>query len=376
VDLAGLPELEVGGLPDADARVLLSSALAGPLDAQVAGLIVAETGGNPLALLELPRGLTPLQLAGGFGLPFAAPLPSRSEDSFARQLEALPDPTRRLLLVAAADPSGDPVLVRRAAGRRGIPAQAAGPAVEAGLLEFRAHVWFRHRLLRSAAYRSASPQDRQAVHLALTEVTDPRIDPDRRAWHRAKAAAGPDEQVAAELEGSAGRAQARGGLAAAAAFLERAVALTADPARRTERALAAVQASLQAGAFGQALELLVTAEAGPADELQAGRADLLRGQVTFVSGLGSDAAPLLLKAAKRLEPLDLGLARETYLSAWMAALFAGRLAGAGDLLEVSRAARALLAPADPSRPVDLILDGLARLVTDGPPPRHRRCGTW
>jgi len=376
VDLAGLPELEVGGLPDADARALLSSALAGPLDAQVAGLIVSETGGNPLALLELPRGLTPLQLAGGFGLPIAAPLPSRIEDSLRRQLDALPEPTRRLLLVAAADPSGDPVLVRRAAGRLGIPAQAAGPAVEAGLLEFRGHVWFRHSLLRSAAYRSASPQDRQAVHLALAEVTDPRIDPDRRAWHRAKAAAGPDEQVAAELEGSAGRAQARGGLAAAAAFLERAVALTADPARRTERALAAVQASLQAGAFGQALELLVTAEAGPADELQAGRADLLRGQVTFVSGLGSDAAPLLLKAAKRLEPLDLELARETYLSAWMAALFAGRLAGAGDLLEVSRAARALLAPADPSRPVDLILDGLARLVTDGPPPRHRRCGTW
>ena len=238
--------------------------------------------------------------------------------------------------------------------------------MEAGLLEFRAHVWFRHPLVRPAVYRSASPQDRQAVHLTLAEVTDPRIDPDRRAWHRAKAAAGPDEQVAAELESSAGRAQARGGLAAAAAFLERAVVLTADPARRTERALAAAQASLQAGAFGKALELLATAEAGPADELQAGRADLLRGQATFVSGLGSDAPPLLFKAARRLEPLDLGLARETYLSAWMAAMFAGRLAGAGDLLEVSRAARALPAPADPPRPVDLILDGLAVLVTDGP----------
>ena len=193
------------GLPHADARALLSSALAGPLDARVADLIVSETGGNPLALLELPRGLTPLELAGGFGLPFAAPLPGRIEDSFARQLEALPDPTGRLLLMAAADPSGDPVLVRRAAGRLGIPAQAAGPAVEAGLLEFRAHVWFGHPLVRSAACRSASPQDRQAVHLALAEVTDPRIDPDRRAWHRAKAAAGPDEEVAAELESSAGR---------------------------------------------------------------------------------------------------------------------------------------------------------------------------
>jgi DNA-binding CsgD family transcriptional regulator/tetratricopeptide (TPR) repeat protein len=365
-ELTGLRELTVAGLPDADARALLESALAGPLDARVADLIVSETGGNPLALLELLRGLTPVQLAGGFGLPFATPLPSRIEDSFRRQLDALPDPTRRLMLVAAADPSGDPVLVRRAAGRLGIPAPAAGPAVEAGLLEFRAHVWFRHPLVRSAAYRSASPQDRQEVHLALAEVTDLRIDPDRRAWHRARAAAAPDEEVAAELESSAGRAQARGGLAAAAAFLERAVMLTADPARRTERALAAAQASLQAGACGKARELLVMAEAGPLDELQAGRADLLHGQATFVSGLGSDAPPLLLKAAKRLEQLDLGLARETYLSAWMAAMFAGRLAGAGDLLEVSRAARALPSPADPPRPADLILDGLALLVTDGP----------
>jgi DNA-binding CsgD family transcriptional regulator len=365
-ELTGLRELTVAGLPDADARALLESALPGPLDARVRDLIVSETGGNPLALLELPRGLTPAQLAGGFGLPLATPLPSRIEDSFRRQLDALPDLTRRLMLVAAADPSGDPVLVRRAAGRLGIPAPAAGPAVEAGLLEFRSHVWFRHPLLRSAAYRSASPQDRQEVHLALAEVTDLRIDPDRRAWHRARAAAAPDEEVAAELESSAGRAQARGGLAAAAAFLERAVVLTADPARRTERALAAAQASLQAGAFGKALELLVMAEAGPLDELQAGRADVLRGQATFVSGLGSDAPPLLFKAAKRLEQLDLGLARETYLSAWMAAMFAGRLAGAGDLLEVSRAARALPAAADPPRPVDLILDGLALLVTDGP----------
>jgi len=364
-ELTGLRELTVAGLPDDDARALLESALAGPLDARVRDLIVSEAGGNPLALLELPHGLTPAQMAGGFGLPLSAPLPSRIEDSFRQQLDALPDPAQRLLLVAAADPSGDPVLIRRAAGRLGIPAQAAGPAVEAGLLEFRAHVWFRHPLVRSAAYRSASPQDRQEVHLALAEVIDPRIDPDRRAWHRAKAAAGPDEEVAKELESSVGRAQARGGLAAAAAFLERAVALTADPARRTERALAAAQASLQAGAFGKALELLVMAEAGPLDELQAGRADLLRGQATFVSGLGSDAPPLLLKAAKRLEQLDLGLARETYLSAWMAAMFAGRLAGAGDLLEVSRAARALPAPAHPPRPVDLILDGLARLVTDG-----------
>ena len=274
-ELAGLPELEVGGLGESDARALLESALAGPLDARVRDLIVAETRGNPLALLELPRGLTPTQLAGGFGLPFAAPLPSRIEDSFGRQLAALPDQTRRLLLLAAADGSGDPSLVWRAAGRLGIPVQAAAPAVEAGLVEFGSRVRFWHPLVRSAAYRSASLPERQEVHRTLAEITDSQADPDRRAWHRAKAAAGPDEEVAAELELSAGRAQARGGLAAAAAFLERSVLLTADPARHAERTLAAVQASMQAGAFGKALELLGTAEAGPLDELASARTDLL-----------------------------------------------------------------------------------------------------
>jgi DNA-binding CsgD family transcriptional regulator len=365
-ELAGLPELEVGGLPERDARALLESALPGPLDERVRDLIVAETQGNPLALLELPRGLSPTELAGGFGLPGAAPLPGRIEESFRRQLAALPAQTRQLLLVAAAEPYGDLPLVWRAAGRLGIGIQAAAPAVDAGLVEFGARVRFRHPLLRAASYRAASVADRQAVHATLAEVTDPAAEPDRRAWHRAKAAAGPDEEVAAELERSAGRAQARGGLAAAAAFLERAALLSIDPARRAGRTLAAAQASLQAGAFGTALELLAAAEAGPLDELQSARADLLRGEIVFASGLGSDAPPLLLKAAKRLEPLDTELARETYLGAWGAALFVGPLAGAGDLLEVSQAARALPAPADPPRPVDLLLDGLTLLVTDGP----------
>ena len=364
-ELAGLPELEVGGLPEGDARALLESALSGPIDTRVRDLIVAETQGNPLALLELPRGLTPTELAGGFGLPAAAPLPGRIEDSFRRQLETLPTPARRLLLVAAAEPYGDLPLVWRAAERLGIGVGAATPALDAGLVEFGARVRFRHPLLRSAAYRAATVADRQAVHAALAEVTDPVAEPDRRAWHRAKAAAGPDEEVAAELERSAGRAQARGGLAAAAAFLERSVLLTVDPARRAGRTLAAAQASLQAGAFGPALELLATVQAGPLDELQSARADLLHGEIVFASGLSSDAAPLLLKAAKRLEPLDPGLARETYLAAWMAALFAGKLAGAGDLPEVCRAVRAMRPPADP-RPVDLALEGLTRLVTDGP----------
>jgi tetratricopeptide (TPR) repeat protein len=365
-ELAGLPELVVEGLREEDARVLLDSALTGSLDARVRDQIVAETRGNPLALLELPRGLTPGELAGGFGLPSARPLDARIEDSFRRQLDALPAQTRRLLQLAAADPSGDPSLVWRAAGRLGIPVQAGAPAAEAGLAEFAVRVRFRHPLLRSAAYRSASFPERQEMHRALAEATDATADPDRRAWHRAAAAAGPDEEVAAELERSAGRAQARGGLAAAAAFWERAVVLSVDPGRRAGRTLAAAQANLQAGAFDKALELAVTAEAGPLDEFASARADLLRGQIAFASGLGSDAPPLLLKAAKRLEPLDPGLARETYLDAWHAAMFAGHLAGAGDLMEVSRAARALPPPPHPPRPVDLLLDGLALLITDGP----------
>jgi hypothetical protein len=211
--LTGLPELVVEGLRDGDARALLESALAGPLDERVRDLIIAETRGNPLALLELPRGLTPAELAGEFGLPGAAPLAGQIEDSFTRQLGALPDQARRLLQLAAADPSGDRALVWRAAGRLGIPVQAGAPAVEEGLVDFGGRVRFRHPLARSAAYRSAPFADRQQMHAALAEVTDPIADPDRRAWHRAHAALGPDEGVAAELERSAGRAGAGAGRA-------------------------------------------------------------------------------------------------------------------------------------------------------------------
>jgi DNA-binding CsgD family transcriptional regulator/tetratricopeptide (TPR) repeat protein len=364
-ELAGLPELDVGGLGEEDARALLDSALAGPLDAQVRDLIIAETRGNPLALLELPRGLTPADLAGGFGLPGAVPLTGRIEDSFRRQLDALPDQARRLLQLAAADPSGDRSLVWRAAGHLGLPVHAAAPAVEAGLAEFGLRVRFRHPLARSAAYRSASLAVRQQMHAALAEATDPAADPDRRAWHRAQAAPGPDEEVATELARCARRAQARGGLAAAAAFLERAVLLTADPARQAERALAAAQASAQAGAFGKALDLLATAEAGPLDEFQRTRVGLLRGHIAFASGSGRDGPPLLLEAARRLEPFDLDLARETYLTAWRAAVASGHSAGRDVLPEICRAIRALPPPSGPPRPLDLLLDGLARLGTDG-----------
>jgi DNA-binding CsgD family transcriptional regulator len=363
-ELAGLPELTVEGLAEDYARALLASALAGPLDARVRDQIVAEAAGNPLALLELPRGMTHAELAGGFGLPAARSLTGRIEDSFRRQLEALPEPAKQLLLLAAADPSGDLALMWRAADRLGLPVTVTAiSAAEAGLAEFGTRVRFRHPLVRSVAYRSAPLAERQRVHRVLAEATDPEADPDRRAWHRAQAADEPDEEIAVELERSAGRAQARGGLAAAAAFLERAVLLTADPGRRAERTVTAAEATLQAGAFGRALELLVAAEAGPLDELQGARVDLLRGQIAFASGLGSDAPPLLLKAAARLEPLDLDLARETYLNAWGAALFAGHLAAAGDLLEVSRAARDVHEAADPPRSIDLLLDGLALAVT-------------
>jgi DNA-binding CsgD family transcriptional regulator/tetratricopeptide (TPR) repeat protein len=366
-ELSGLPELEVGGLRDDDARALLASALAGPLDARVRELIVAETRGNPLALLEVPRGLSPAELAGGFGLPGAAPLANPAQDGFTWQIDALPTATRRLVQLAAADPTGDRQLLWRAAGQLGIPVQASAPAVEARLVEFGTRVRFCHPLARSAAYWSASVPDRQQMHAALAAATDVMANPDWGAWHRAQTVSGPDEKLAAELERSAGRAQVRGGLPAAAAFGERSVLLTADPERHGGRALAAAYANMQAGAFGKALDLLAEAEAQGSrslDELARARVELLRGQIMFAFGSASSAPALLLRVAKRLELLDAGRAREAYLSAWMAALFAGRQAG-GDLFEVSRAARALPPRAEPQS-VDLMLDGLALMVTDGP----------
>ena len=360
----GLAELEVRGLPDKDARALLGSVVRFRLDDQVRDRIVAETAGNPLALLELPRGLGAAQLAGGFGLPGAVPVPARIEEGFRRRLAALPGGTRSLLLVAAAEPAGDPLLVWRAAERLGIPASAAEAAQADGLLEAGSQMRFRHPLVRSAVYSSAPVPQRRAAHRVLAEVTDAGRDPDRRAWHLAAAAPGPDEGVAAELERSAGRAQARGGMAAAAAFLQRAVELTAEPAPRAGRALAAAQASLQAGAFDAAGDLLAAAAAGPLDELQQARASLLRGQIALAF-TSSDAPALLVKAAQQLEPLDGALARQTYLEAWFAAMLAGQFAGAGSLHEVGRAARSAPPPAGAPRPPDLLLDGLAVLVTEG-----------
>jgi DNA-binding CsgD family transcriptional regulator len=364
-ELVGLPELIIEGLRDGDSRALLASVIRAPLDEGVRDRIVAESRGNPLALLELPRALTPAELAGGFARPGALPLAGRIEDSFRRRLAAMPRKTQQLLLLAAAEPVGDSVLVWRAAARLGIGAEAADAAETAGLCEFGARVRFRHPLVRSAVYRAASPEERRTVHRVLAEATDPDVDPDRRAWHRAQAAPGPDEDVAADLERSAGRAQSRGGLAAAAAFLEQAAALTPGPARRAERALAAAQAKHRAGAPDAALGLLATAQAGRLDELQRARVDLLRGQIAFAVNRGRDAPPLLLAAAKRLEPLDVRLARETYLDALWAAIFVGGMADDGSLPEVARAARGAPPAPQPARAADLLLDGLALLHTDG-----------
>src|SRR5271170_5064180 len=347
--------------------MLLDSVLTGPLDARVRDQIVAETRGNPLALLELPRGLTPAELAGGFGLPGAVPLSGRIEESFRRRVEALPADTRRLVQLAAADPAGDPAMVWLAAGRLGIGTAAATSAAEAGLLEFGTRMRFRHPLVRTAAYRSASLQDRQAVHRALAEVTDPQADPDRRAWHLAQAAPAPDEDVAGELERSAGRAQSRGGMAAAAAFLERSAMLTPEPARRARRLLAAAKAQRDAGALDAALGLLVAVEAGPPDALRTAEVEYLRGQIALVQRRGSDAARLLLSAARRLEPLDAGLARDTHLEAVEAAIWAGDLDQPGGVREAAEAARTAPPCSEPPRAVDALFDAFALRLTKGYP---------
>jgi DNA-binding CsgD family transcriptional regulator len=362
--LAGLPELRVESLGRRDARTLLKSVLPAPVDEGVLDRIVIETRGNPLALLELPRGLTPTVLAGGFGLPVAVPLSASIEESFTRRLAGLPGDARRLLLVAAADPVGDPALVSRAARQLGV-SESVAEAVDAdGWLELGPRVVFRHPLVRSAVYRAAGVKERRAVHRALSEATDPEIDPDRRAWHRAQAASMPDEDVAAELERSAGRAKARGGLAAVAAFLERAAALTPEPTHRVQRGLAAAGAKRDAGALEAALGLLEGVEVGLLDELGRARMDLLRAQIALEQRRGGDAGRLFLSAARRLEAVDPERARETYLEA-LAGAMSNDVDVVGGAPAVARAARAAPTGRAPPRTVDVLLDAFAIRLTDG-----------
>ncbi|MDW5594239.1 AAA family ATPase [Conexibacter stalactiti] len=364
--LAGLPELVVEGLEHADARTLLEATIPGPLDHRVRDRILAEAHGNPLALLELPRGQPPAAVAGGFGLPSGIPLAARIEQGFVRRLAPLPVETRRLLLAAAAEPVGDVALLWRAADRLEIAPDAVAPAEAAGLVELGVRVRFRHPLVRSSVYRSASPEEKRAVHRVLADVTDAEIDPDRRAWHRAHAVVGADEAVAAELERSAGRARGRGGVAAAAAFLQRAAELTPDPAVRGARALAAAQAKFESASPEAALGLLEVAEMCPLDDLQRARHARLRAEIVFAQRRGRDAPPLLLAAAGQLAALDPALARETYVEALGAAMYAGRCSSGSGVHEAAAAARNAPPAPQPPRSIDLVLDGMATRFSEGP----------
>ena len=362
----GLPALTLQGLTDEDAQALLTAAVPGHLDERIRDRIVAEIGGNPLGLLELARGMAEAELAGGFAGPRQPSLPGRIQDHYLHRVRVLPEPARQLTLLAAADPTGDATLLWRAAKTLGLGPDAAAPARAKQLLSIGSRVRFRHPLVRSAAYLAGSREDRRAVHLALAAATDAQADPERRVWHLAAAATGPDEEVAAALEQAAAKIRARAGLAASAAFLERSVVLTAEPGRHTERALAAALAHQHAGAFDTALGLLARAQAHAVDDLQRARVEMLRGQIEWASVTGREAPVLLLRAARRLESLDAGLAREAYLYAWLASALAGPFAGPGGLLlEVSRAARAAPRPAGASRPGDLLLDGLTTMIVQG-----------
>ena len=363
-ELDGLPELALSGLGDADARRLLEAVLPGGLDEQVRSRIVAETRGNPLALLELPRGLTPAELAGGFGLPDGLELSSRVEQSFLRRVQSLPPETQRLLLVAAAEAVGDAAVVAQAAAASGIDSAAIVPAEDAGLINFGPGIRFRHPLVRSAAYRAATANERRQAHEALASATDPERDPDRVAWHRAHAAASPDESVAAELDRSASRACARGGVAAAAAFLERAAEISPDSRNRGTRALAAARLKLDAGAAEAAERLVTVATTSPLEELDHARAERLRAQIAYARTRGSETPSLLSAAAKRLEPLDPELARETHLEAIWAAVRGDGSALDRGVVEAAKAAT-LAAGREPARAIDLLLEAVVMRLTRG-----------
>jgi len=364
-ELVGLPELQLAGLAEDESRALLASVIPGRLDEPVRDRIIAETRGNPLALLELPRGLTAAELAGGFALPDAMGLPGRIQDLYQRRVSALPEPTQQLMLLAAADPVGDATLLWRAAQTLGINRGAADVAIREKLLAIDGRVRFRHPLVRSAVYTASSAAERQGVHRALAAATDAAVDPDRRAWHRAHATNAPDEAVAGELVECAGGAERRGGIAAAAAFLERAVTFTPDPAQRASRALTAARAKFQTGDFAAAQALLADAEAGPLDELGQAQAQRIRAQIAFDMRRGRDAPRLLLRAAQRLEPLDAELARETHLEALVAAIYASCFAAETDVNDVAVAARRAPLDPEPMPAGQLLLLGLATRLTDG-----------
>ncbi|WP_328394179.1 AAA family ATPase [Nocardia sp. NBC_00416] len=361
---AGLPELLIEGLPDEDARALLRTTIQGPWDEHVLGRIVAETRGNPLALLELPKISSPVELAGGFGLPITRQIDTRIRTAYLRRIAELPADTQQLLLVAAAEPTGEPALLWSAAEYLGVHVAAAEPAVTAGLVTIGRRVGFAHPIVRSAVYWAAGPDDRRGAHRALAAATDPAADPDRRAWHAAHGASGPDESIAAELERSAARARIRGGVAAAAAFLARAAELTPDPGRRRERALIAARVTHEAGNPDTALKLVSLAEAGPIDDRLRAETELVRARIAFTTHRGMAAPLLLLEAARRLAAHDGARAREAYLEVIEASMFAGPRAYRRGQQDAARAARDTLAPAEP-RAAGLLLDALSTRILEG-----------
>jgi tetratricopeptide (TPR) repeat protein len=324
-----------------------------------------ETRGNPLALLELGAGLSAADFAGGYATPDTASVPRRIEDQYLTRLHTLPDDAQRLVLLASADPIGDPALLLRAAQMLDVGLDSVDLAIDAGLIRIDAGVRFRHPLLRSAVYRAAAAEDRHIAHAVLAAATDPQTDPDRRAWHRAYAASVPDEDVAAELIGSAVRALQRGGAAAAAAFWERAVTLTPDPGQRASRALTAAEAKYAAADFVAAQKLLAAADIGPLDELGHAQVERMRARIAFALNHGGDAPSLLLQAAERLQPLDPDLALDAFLEALVAGIYAGRLAVGGGISEVARGAKSAPFGDEPLPHPQLLLRGLAMRLLDG-----------
>jgi DNA-binding CsgD family transcriptional regulator len=364
-ELAGLPELPISGLNTEDARRLFDSVVGGPTDPLVRDRIISETRGNPLALLELPRAWTTAELVEGLAESAGTPLTGRLESAFATRVRELPSDTQTLLALAAAEPKGDPALLWSAAQRLGLDWSAAAPAERAGLLEIGQGVYFRHPLVRAAAYRCAPLEKRLEVHRILAELADPIHDADRRAWHWACSTVGHDETIAVELERTAGRARARGGLLAAAALLERAVLLTPHGERRADRTLAAARAKRDAGAFESALRLLSVADSEPQSELRTALAEQLRGKIAFDQRRSSEAAELLFTAAQRIEPFAPRAARDMHLEALAAAVWA---AGPGDrelVAKAAQAARATASEENPPRAADLVLDAIATRMTEG-----------
>jgi DNA-binding CsgD family transcriptional regulator len=320
-----LPELALSGLGEREAVALLEAAR---LPAAVRDELVRATGGNPLALHELPTALTADQRAGRSPLDLDLPLTEGIERAFLARVLPLGDDARRLLLLAACDDTGDPGTVLRAAQALDIPGEAFDTAEGAGLLlTDGVHLRFRHPLLRSAVYRGASFGERRAAHEALAAALGDDANADRAAWHRAVVAMAPDDAAADALAATADRAQRRGGHAAAARALERAADLDSDTQRRTDHLLGAAAASALAGRHDTAQALLDRAEPGVRDRVRRAQAARVRGQVEFAGGRPAEAHAVLAAAARDILPLDKRTGLELLGYACVAAAMAGELEG-------------------------------------------------